>query len=144
LYTQPGDPVAPAVSVSNEVIVAMTTLTGLVVAGILYAAWRSRHMPQIAMGVGHITTPLVAVGSEASVRRDLVPVGTVYASGEEWTARSADGSVLDRGTPVRVVGHDGLKLIVERWRPDDMTRRPATRPSGPTPAAESPAAERMA
>ena len=29
LYTQPGDPVAPAVSVSSEVLIAMTALTGV-------------------------------------------------------------------------------------------------------------------
>jgi membrane-bound ClpP family serine protease len=37
----------------------------------------------------------------------------VYAAGEEWTARSADGSALARGTEISVVGQDGLTLIVE-------------------------------
>jgi membrane-bound serine protease (ClpP class) len=142
LYTQPGDPVAPAVSVSPEVLLGMSLLTGLVGGGILVAAWRSRRMPQIAMGVSHITSPIVAVGTEASVRRDLVPDGTVFAAGEEWTARSADGTALDRGTPVRVVGHDGLKLIVERLTVTEMTRPRSARTSTTTP--DSHAAERMA
>jgi membrane-bound serine protease (ClpP class) len=144
LYTQPGDPVAPSVAVAPEIIVAMTLLTGLVVAGIAIAAWRTRRMPQLVMGVSHIDAPLVPSGTQGSVRRDLVPSGTVYASGEEWTARTADGGSLDRGTPVRIVGHDGLTLIVERLRPDEMTLRDATRPGGTTPAQEHPAVERMA
>ena len=86
------------------------------------------------MGVSNIRTPLVPLGTEASVRRAIMPAGTVYAAGEEWTARSADGGVLERGTPVRVVGHDGLKLIVERL--DTASRgtglragRPASQPA---------------
>ena len=78
------------------------------------------------------------------MRRALVPDGTVYAAGEEWTARSADGAALERGTPVRVVGHDGLTLIVERLRVDEMTRRRDSGTSGTAPAPERPAAERTA
>jgi membrane-bound serine protease (ClpP class) len=144
LYTQPGDPVAPSVSVAPEIIIAMTLLTGLLVAGIAIAAWRTRRMPQLVMGASHIDAPLVAPGTHGSVRRDLVPGGTVYASGEEWTARTADGGSLDRGTPVRVVGHDGLTLIVERLRPDELTQRLPARPSGASSTQESPAPERMA
>ena len=46
------------------------------------------------------------------MRRTLAPVGTVYGSGEEWSARSADGTALERGTLVTVVGHEGMTLIV--------------------------------
>ena len=112
-YTAPGDPVAPEVSVAPEVIVAMTALTGLVVVGVLYAVVKGRRAPQLALGASHIDQ-LVPIGTDAPVRRSLDPDGTIYAMGEEWTARSADGSVLDRGTSARVVGHEGLTLIVER------------------------------
>jgi membrane-bound serine protease (ClpP class) len=112
-YTQPGDPVAPEVSVAPEVILVMTVLTGLVVVGILYAVVKGRRAPQLAPGASHIEQ-LVPIGTDAPVRRALDPDGTIYAMGEEWTARSADGSILDRGTPTRVVGHEGLTLIVER------------------------------
>jgi membrane-bound serine protease (ClpP class) len=129
LYTQPGDPLAPAVAVAWEVIALMTSLTALVVVGILYAAWRTRRVPQLVMGVSNLRGPLVPLGTEASVRRDIMPDGTVYAAGEEWTARSADGSVLERGTPVRVVGQDGLKLVVERLHPAGLgPRRMSGRP----------------
>jgi membrane-bound ClpP family serine protease len=107
----------------------MTSLTALVVVGILYAAWRTRRVPQLVMGVSNLRGPLVPLGTEASVRRDIMPDGTVYAAGEEWTARSADGSVLERGTPVRVVGQDGLKLVVERLHPAGLgPRRMSGRP----------------
>jgi membrane-bound serine protease (ClpP class) len=123
-YTAPGDPVAPEVSVAPEIIVIMTALTGLVVAGVLYAVVRGRRAPQLALGASHIDQ-LVPVGTSAPVRRTLDPDGTIYAMGEEWTARSADGSVLDRGTPTRVVGHEGLTLLVERASAV-VSNRPAT------------------
>ena len=43
----------------------------------------------------------------------LTPVGSVYAGGEEWTARTSDETSLQRGTPVRIVRQEGLTLIVE-------------------------------
>ncbi len=128
LYTRPGDPVAPEVSVSPEVILGMTALTGLVVLGILYAVMRQRRAPQLPLGASHIDQ-LVPVGTDAPVRRTLSPDGTIYAKGEEWSARSKDGSTIDRGTPARVVGHEGLTLIVER---------------APAVASDQPVAERTA
>jgi membrane-bound ClpP family serine protease len=55
----------------------------------------------------------VAIGTVGEVRRPLEPIGSIYAAGEEWSARTTDGRVLHRGTPVRVVGSDGLVAIVE-------------------------------
>ena len=43
----------------------------------------------------------------------LGPRGIVYAVGEEWSARVADETPIERGSSVRVVGQDGLTLIVE-------------------------------
>jgi membrane-bound ClpP family serine protease len=40
-------------------------------------------------------------------------MGTVYAAGEEWSARSGSGHVITRGTPVRVIEQEGLVLVVE-------------------------------
>jgi membrane-bound serine protease (ClpP class) len=123
-YTAPAAPVAPEVSVAAEIIVIMPALTGRVVAGVLYAVVRGRRAPQLALGASHIDQ-LVPIGTSAPVRRTLDPDGTIYAMGEEWTARSADGSVLDRGTPTRVVGHEGLTLLVERASAV-VSNRPAT------------------
>jgi membrane-bound serine protease (ClpP class) len=113
LYTEPGTPTAPAVEVDTRIIVLMTAITGLVVAGILWAAWRSHKMPPVIIGAGGLEKEILPSGTPASVRRTLTPTGTVYAAGEEWTARSRDGLMLERGTPVRVVGHDGIVLLVE-------------------------------
>ena len=51
------------------------------------------------------------------VRTPLLPDGVVYASGEEWTARTEAGSSIPPGTPVRVIRRDGLRLIVEPIEP---------------------------
>jgi membrane-bound ClpP family serine protease len=47
------------------------------------------------------------------VRLPLDPIGSVYAAGEEWTARTADDRLVERGAAVRVVREEGLTLIVE-------------------------------
>ena len=47
------------------------------------------------------------------VRRTLTPIGSVYAGGEEWTARASDERPLERGTPVRILRQEGLTLVVE-------------------------------
>jgi membrane-bound serine protease (ClpP class) len=141
LYTQPGDPMAPAVQVDWQIIAIMTLLTALFLGGVLYAAWRNRRMPPVNIGAGGLEQPLLASGTRGAVRRGLAPLGTVYASGEEWSARTVDGSALERGTAVRVVGQDGMVLIVERLRPDEMGERagadgPAGRRAGGADAAE--------
>jgi membrane-bound serine protease (ClpP class) len=137
LYTEPGDPVAPSVQVDWQIIALMTFLTGLFVIGVLYAAWRNRKVPPVNIGAAGLEQPLLPGGTEGSVRRSLSPDGTIYAMGEDWTARSADGSVLERGTPVRVVGQDGMVLIVQRMTPEEMAARTPT--AGPTTPGSSPA-----
>jgi membrane-bound ClpP family serine protease len=47
------------------------------------------------------------------VRSPLSPLGSVIAAGVEWSAKTADGSPLARGTPVRVISVEGLTLTVE-------------------------------
>ena len=113
LYTEPGDPVAPDVSVAPEIIILMTAVTGVVVLAIMYVVMRQRRQPQTVVGVTHINEPLVPLGTSGEVRRPLGPTGTIYAAGEEWTARSQGEGVLERGTAVRVTGNDGMVLMVE-------------------------------
>jgi membrane-bound serine protease (ClpP class) len=109
LYTEPGDPFSPIVQVAPQLIVVMTVTAAAFVALIAYAAMRTRAMVTSPGLVGaRLTT-----GTRAVVRRPLEPVGSVYAAGEEWTARTAGDKPLDRGTAVRVVGIDGLTVIVE-------------------------------
>ncbi len=109
LYTAPG-PFGPAVEVALPLIAVMTIAAGLVMGLIVFVASRSRGLRATPGTVG---TPAIPVGTLAQVRRPLEPLGSVYADGEEWSARSADGRPLRRGTTVRVVGRDGLAVIVE-------------------------------
>jgi membrane-bound serine protease (ClpP class) len=124
-YTEPGDPLAPSVAVAWEIIALMTAFTALTIGALAVIVMRNRRAPQLIPGVSHIGGPLVPLGTTATVRRDLLPDGSVYAVGEEWTARATDGRTLARGTKVRVVGHDGLTVIVERLPDDDPVGRAA-------------------
>ena len=55
--------------------------------------------------------PNKVIGEIAEVRTELNPVGSVYALGELWTARS-EGRVKV-GKKVKVVDREGLMLLVE-------------------------------
>jgi membrane-bound serine protease (ClpP class) len=109
LFTAPGDPFAPAAKVALSLLLVTTGTTAAFMGLIAWAAVRSRRMLGPAGGPG----PTLPVGTSGVVRSDLGPLGSIYAGGEEWSARTADGRVLDRGTPVHVVGAAGLVVIVE-------------------------------
>jgi len=109
LYTEPGTPTAPDVSVAWPVIATMTAMTAAFMFLIAAVAVRTRRMTT-ADGLIGAGLPTNSLGQ---VRRPLTPIGSVYAGGEEWTARSADERPLERGTPVRVVRQEGLTLVVE-------------------------------
>lgn len=111
LYTAPGTPTAPSISVDPLVIVGVTALTAGYMLFILFVVVRWRH--RVGATLGRSTGPVVPIGSVAEVRSGLLPVGVVYLAGEEWSARTEDGVALGAGTPVRVVRQDGLTLIVE-------------------------------
>jgi membrane-bound serine protease (ClpP class) len=51
------------------------------------------------------------IGSQATVTATCRPTGQVRVSGEIWEARCAAGA--DPGDTVRVVGREGLALLVE-------------------------------
>ena len=114
LYTAPGSPVAPDVSVAFPLIVVMAVVTAAYVGLVLVAVARVRHRSLAfasAYGAGGSTA--VPAGTVGVARTDLEPRGVVYAAGEEWTARSSDGSEIARGAPVRVVRQEDLTLVVE-------------------------------
>lgn len=120
LYTAPG-PVGPDATVAWPIIAAMAGTTALFMAVVVSTAWRIRRRARMPIGIGGSVadgTAPVAVGTWGRVGRPLGPTGTVYADGEEWSARSVDGRGLDRGAQVRVVGQDGLTLVVEAAGPD--------------------------
>lgn len=108
LYSQPG-PLGPDIRVALPLLaVATVTAAGFALL-ITTTALRTRRMPAPA-GAPPRTVP---VGTIGLVHRPLDPVGSVRAAGEEWSARTLGDTRLDRGTPVRVVGSDGLTVVVE-------------------------------
>lgn len=86
------------------------------VSAILLAALRPLARSRFNRGI----TPTNAercVGQIALVTEAIDNVrarGAVRLSGVEWSARSADGSAIPLDTPVRVLGIESTKLIVER------------------------------
>jgi membrane-bound serine protease (ClpP class) len=110
-YGSPG-PYLPSVAVAPVIIgisAAVGAAYGLLVVG---ALMRLRRQP-VPVGAGLVGTDSV-VGSMAVVQGDLSPLGTVYVGRESWTARTRDGSSVSREAKVRVVGQEGLTLIVEK------------------------------
>ena len=108
LYSQP-NPLQPVVGVALPLVVVATATSAAFGLLIATMAVRTRRM------IGPASSPKasVAIGTAGEVRNPLAPLGSVYAAGEEWSARTADERPLDRGTPVRVVRTDGLTVVVE-------------------------------
>lgn len=109
LFTGPIDPFAPAVAVAQPVIATVVVTSAILMGLVVWAALRSRRMPPAVMAGAGAVPP----GSAGIVRRPLEPDGSVYAGGEEWSARSADSRSIERGAAVKVVARDGLTLVVE-------------------------------
>ena len=45
-------------------------------------------------------------------------VGQVTVDGQEWSARSLDNKMLDKGTTVKIEGISGVKLLVVEYKED--------------------------
>jgi len=45
---------------------------------------------------------------------NALPSGAVYIDGKTWTARSADGEVIEPDAAVRILRMEGVKLIVQK------------------------------
>ena len=108
LFTGPTDPFEPFVRVAPSVIAVISATAAAFVALIVYGAIRSRGVGLLVASGVH-----VAAGAIGEVRSPLSPIGSVIAAGEEWSAKTADGRSLDRGTPIRVIKVEGLTLTVE-------------------------------
>lgn len=72
-----------------------------------------------------------AIGKLAAVRTSLAPAGMVFLDGELWSARLEDrlATGVERGRQVRVVGLDGLTLVVtpgptEPRTPNEVNSQP--------------------
>jgi membrane-bound serine protease (ClpP class) len=122
LYTTPGDPFEPVVRIGPPLLLVVSATTGAFMILIVVAAARARGTGTSPGLVGAPMDPVEA----GVVRRPLDPLGSVFLAGEEWSARAAEGLSLERGTAVRVVGREGLTLVVT---PVTEPAVPAARPS---------------
>ena len=72
-----------------------------------------------ALDKAPVFNPSHIIGKIGEARTNISPEGTVYADGEEWTARS-DHSIF-KGQKVRVTAIDGLTLSVEEVNQNQIT-----------------------
>jgi len=61
------------------------------------------------------------VGALGEAREELAPEGLVFVWGALWKAVATPESI-HTGSPVRVVGRDGLQLRVVGFDPDESER----------------------
>jgi membrane-bound serine protease (ClpP class) len=90
--------------ISWALIAFMVAATALLFLGVVAAGVR-------ALGRRPLTGAAGLIGETAVARETLAPAGHVTLHGEIWQA-VADGEMVTAGTPVRVVGIDGLTLKV--------------------------------
>jgi membrane-bound serine protease (ClpP class) len=91
--------------VSLWVIVPVAVLMVLFFATVVRAAMTARHLPRERENAR-------LVGAEGVVTRTLKPDGSVLVASESWSATTTSATI-PKGTPVRVTGMEGLRLIVE-------------------------------
>jgi membrane-bound serine protease (ClpP class) len=118
LYTAPGSPTAPDVTVAAPLVIGMAMVTAAFMVLVLVTVVRVRRRSRAYAGAyGAGGTSTVPTGSDGLVKTSLAPLGVVYAAGEDWTARSGSGTDIASGEHVRIVGQEGLTLIVEPGMP---------------------------
>ncbi|MFN2419311.1 MAG: NfeD family protein, partial [Candidatus Limnocylindria bacterium] len=96
------DTQAPFLEVSRPLIYGITLALVAFSLVVVRAVMRTRHR-EVAIG-GNDMIDLTAV---------MRGPASVFVEGELWSARRADGQELPNGGRVRVVGRDGMTLIVE-------------------------------
>lgn len=114
-------PDTPGLGLSMAVVLPVAAVVGaaVVLAGRLVV--RSRHAPVNASGPG------VLVGQVATVSRLGDGPALVFVEGAWWTVRGAEPPAPADGETVRVVGLEGLDLVVEVVNPPGATD-PASQP----------------
>jgi membrane-bound serine protease (ClpP class) len=91
--------------------------------GIVYVWVLIRALLQMRRSTGELSNQPVGalVGGMATAQTLIGPTGIAYAGGESWSARSTTGDI-GPGSTVRVVGVEGLELIVEPAPAGDVAR----------------------
>ena len=99
---------------NNPVQVGVNPLlvVGAVIVSLLYFFILVRGLLQMRRRATSRLPIVALMGAGGTAQTLLAPTGIAYAGGEAWSARSRSGEI-DPGTPIRVVGVEGLELIVE-------------------------------
>jgi len=63
----------------------------------------------------------VLIGLSGTALGEIAPQGRVLVADGSWGARSADGRIIEDGTPITVTGHVGTTLLVRRTQPASAT-----------------------
>ncbi len=56
------------------------------------------------------------IGKKGIVVQDINPthgVGQIKVAGEVWSAKTSDGSILEKGSEIEIIEIDGVKAVVE-------------------------------
>lgn len=62
------------------------------------------------------TNAFSIIGKKGVVTQDINEthgVGQIKIAGEVWSAKTADGSIIEKGTQIEVIKIDGVKAVVE-------------------------------
>lgn len=103
---RPESPALPDLSVDPWVLgLATTAMAGLIFLVLTQLA-KARRLP-IRTGAEYY------IGRTARVYQELKPRGQVWFEGQTWTAELQTGQEAPSGSKVRIVGREGLTLLVE-------------------------------
>jgi membrane-bound serine protease (ClpP class) len=91
--------------VSLWVIVPVALVMLAFFATVVKAAMNARHLPRERENAQ-------LIGAEGVVTRTLDPNGSVLVASESWSART-DAGPIPKGSRIRVLGMQGLRLVVE-------------------------------
>ena len=103
---RPGSPALPDIHVDLWLVGVTTAGMAAFVLVVVGQVARARRAP-VLTGSEHY------LGQIATVRQALQPVGRVWFEGQSWFAETKSGRDVEAGRIVRVVGLEGLTLIVE-------------------------------
>ena len=115
----PVSPVLPRIGIDPWVIASTTGGMAALVLFISTQVVRSRRMP-VKTGMEQF------IGQEAVVFRELKPEGRVWFEGQTWYARllvSEQTETAQEGQKVRIIGIEGLTLVVEPFVTRDIERK---------------------
>lgn len=63
-----------------------------------------------------VTNAYSIIGKKGIVTQDInvtYGIGQIKVAGEVWSAKTTDGSTIDKGTQIEVIKIDGVKAVVE-------------------------------